>query len=291
MASHDSRLFARNIGVELFHKQGLEINRPRGSGYYVFIHFHTPVEFTIDKEPIREKGGCCIVYAPPKPQFYHSVTNANFGNDWMHFTGSGVMPLLRSLNIPVNRPFRPVGTGFIAGGLRRINDEKVRRDPYWEIGMDTGIRSFLLELARNITAGQKNQNKKRAGEMRKELLKLRALLQENCYESWSLERMAEKVHLSSSRFSVLYRQTFRTSPVSDLLHMRIELAKYYLGMMQMEVNDVAESCGFANIYYFHRQFKKIVGMTPRTFQRTYQEVDPNPTTASPAAHGDRDCWV
>lgn len=291
MARHDSKLFARNIGVELFHKQGIVINRPRGSGYYVFIHFHTPVEFTIDKEPIREEAGCCIVYAPPKPHFYNSVSNTSFGNDWMHFTGGGVMSLLRSLNIPVNRPFRPIGTSFIASALRRINDEKVRKDPYWEVGMDTGIRSFLLELARNITVGPKNQIKKRAGEMREELLKLRALMQENCFETWTLERMAEKVHLSSSRFSVLYRQTFRTSPVSDLLHMRIELAKYYLGMMQMGVDDVAESCGFANIYYFHRQFKKIVGMTPRTFQRTYQGDDLHPTTTSPVAHGHGDCWT
>lgn len=276
MASHDSRLFARNIGVEMFHKQGLAINRPRGSGDYVFIHFLTAVEFVIDKKPIREKAGCCILYTPPKPQFYHSPANANFGNDWMHFAGSAAMPLLRTLNIPVNRPFRPVGTAFIAGGLRRINDEKVRRAPHWEVGMDTSIRGFLLELARNIKTSPKSPTSRRTGEMREELLKLRALLQESCYESWSLEKMAEKVHLSCSRFSVLYRQTFRTSPISDLLHMRIELAKYYLGMMQMNVDDVAESCGFASIYYFHRQFKKIVGMTPRTFQRTYRGDDLHP---------------
>ena len=277
MPSVDNHLFARTIGIEMFHKQGLEINRPHGSGDFVFIHFLTPVELVIDKLLIRENTDACIVYAPPKAQYYRNLPNRSFGNNWMHFTGRACMSFLKFLDIPLNEPFHPVATGFIAAELRRINDEKVRKDAYWQVGVDVCIRRFFLELARNIKQGDaKAVAPARQMEIREEMLKLRALMLESCYESWSVDKMAAAIHLSPSRFSVLYKRIFRISPVADLLHMRIDLAKYYLGMMQMSVEDVAESCGFASVYYFHRQFKKIVGKTPRVFQRTYSGGDLHP---------------
>ncbi len=246
-------------------------------GSFVFIHFLTPVEILLGNRAVREESGCCIVYAPPHPQHYRSAGNASFGNNWMHFSGSAARPLLKTLGIPLNVPFTPVATAFISSALRRINDEKVRRDRYWQVGLDNNLRLFFLELARSVQPSEQEDAAARGTGVREEMFKLRAVLQENCYENWSLDRMADEVHLSRSRFSVLYRQLFRISPVADLLHMRIELAKYYLGMMQMRnVEDIAESCGFSSAYYFHRQFKKIVGMTPRAFQRGYEGGDLHP---------------
>ena len=285
MGKRDFWLLAKSIGIEMFHKQGLVINRPRGSGDFVFIHFLTPVELLLGSSVIRQEADSCIVYAPPYPQHYRSAGAAAFGNNWMHFTGTATRPLLKTLGIPLNMPFTPLATAFIPSGLRRINDEKVRRERHWQIGLDNNLRSFFLMLGRNLPLPEEHEEKEEP-KLREEMLKLHAALQENCYEDWPLERMAEEVHLSRSRFSVLYRQLFRISPVADLLHMRIDLAKYYLGMMQMmNVEDIAQSCGFSSVYYFHRQFKKISGMTPREFQRNYKGDD-----LHPPHHGPENIW-
>jgi len=264
---------AHAIGIEMFHKRGIAINRPQGSGDFVFIHFLTPVELLIGKTAQTARPDTCIVYAPPHPQSYRSVPNSSFGNNWMHFTGKGCLEFLKELDIPLNRPFSPGETGFVATELRYINDEKIRREPYWRVGLDLAIRRFFLKLVRSMRPVNKRRSTDKYLETNESMRKLRQRVVESCYEDWTVERMAAEMHLSKSRFSVLYRKMFRESPLADLLSMRMELAKYYLGMMHMSVEDVAESCGFSGVYYFIRQFKKKTGTTPGAFQKTYAGAD------------------
>lgn len=267
-----SNFSAHSIGIEMFHRQGLTINRPRGSGNFVFIHFLTPGVVYQGKRALKEAADTCIIYAPPMAQHYGNVAGTSFGNNWMHFNGPDCQAFLESLELPLNKPFRPTSTAFIVAGLRNINNEKVRREVFWEVGLDVCIRNFFVELARNyIQRGRPMPP--RMLELREQMKNLRSRMVESCYEVWTVERMATAVHLSKSRFSVLYRRLFRISPLADLLHMRMELAKYYLGMMQMPIDDVAESCGFSSIYYFCRVFKKMNGITPGRFQKTYSGED------------------
>ncbi len=174
----ENYLYPRAIGVDMFHKQGVTINRPSGSGDFVFVHFLTRVEFIVDKELILGEPDCCILYAPPKAQFYRSLPNTALGNNWMHFTGRNCLAQLKSLDLPLNRPFRPVATAFVASDLRAINDEKVRKEPYWEQGVDNCIRRFLIHLARNVRPGIASAGRARSDELREQLLNLRDHLQE-----------------------------------------------------------------------------------------------------------------
>ncbi len=261
------------IGIEMFHKRGNTINRPRGSGDFVFIHFLTPAEIFLGAKARAVTPDACIVYAPPYHQHYRNAANSSFGNNWMHFAGDGCLEFLQSLDIPLNTPFTPGETGFIATELRYINDEKIRQEPYWRIGLDLAVRRLFLKLVRSMHPVNKRRATDKYLEMHEHMQKLRRRIRESCYEDWTVETMAAEVHLSKSRFSVLYRKMFRASPLADLLAMRMELAKYYLGMMHMSVEDVAESCGFSGAYYFIRQFRKKNGITPGAFRKTYAGAD------------------
>ena len=273
MAKTAAYLDVKAIGIEMFHKHGNTINRPRGSGDFVFIHFLTPAEVVTGEETVVVRPDTCIIYSPPHRQYYRNVSNSSFGNNWMHFTGPDCLEFLTSLGQPLNTPFRPGETGAIATELRYINDEKIRQEPYWRIGLDLAVRRFFLKLARSMQPVGARRATAKSVDTFEQMQKLRARIRESCYENWTVDGMAKAVHLSKSRFTVIYRKMFRTSPLADLLHMRMELAKYYLGMMQMRVEDVAESCGFSSVYYFHRQFKKMNGITPGVFQKTYSGED------------------
>ena len=273
MAKDRENISVKAVGIEMFHKHGNTINRPHGSGDFVFIHFLTPSEIFLAGRAQTVKPDVCIVYAPPYHQHYRNVPNSSFGNNWMHFSGGGCLDFLRALDIPLNAPFSPGETGFIATELRYINDEKIRQEPYWQTGLDLAVRRFFLKLVRSMRPVNTRRATDKYLETHEHMQKLRRRMQESCYEDWTVEGMAAEVHLSKSRFSVLYRKMFRASPLADLLNMRMELAKYYLGMMHMSVEDVAESCGFSGVYYFIRQFKKKNGITPGAFRTTYAGAD------------------
>lgn len=273
MAGRAALLTLHALGIEMYHQHGVEINRPKGSGDFVFIHFLTPAEIVLGNRTVREEAGSCIVYAPPKPQRYRGLPGRPFGNNWFHFGGRTPEAYLKSLALPLNRPFRPASMSFVTPALRRINSEKTRRDPHWPIAIDLHLRQFFLELARNCVAGTAAKTSPRLAETKEQLRRLRSKLLETCSDTWTVEDMAARVHLSRSRFSVVYRRVFGLSPLADLLRMRMELAKYYLGMMHMTLEEVAESCGFASVHYFHRQFKRITGITPGAFQRSHSGDD------------------
>lgn len=89
-------------------------------------------------------------------------------------------------------------------------------------------------------------------------------------DTWTVADMAEIVNLSTNRFSVLYRKFFGQSPMDDLLSARIELAKSYLVSSSSTLEVIADGCGFANVYYFSKLFKKRTGYPPGKYRRGAQ---------------------
>ena len=95
---------------------------------------------------------------------------------------------------------------------------------------------------------------------------LRTMVFSNLEREWSISNMAEIVNLSESRFYVLYKAVFKTTPNQDLIMARIDYAKRLLSQNRtIAILDVAQKCGYANEFHFIRIFKKNVGVTPKKY--------------------------
>jgi len=67
----------------------------------------------------------------------------------------------------------------------------------------------------------------------------------------------------------LFITEYKTTPLKFLLARRIEFAKQLLSrksQVNLRINEIAESCGFADPAYFSRIFKKLTGVTPNHYQ-------------------------
>ena len=98
------------------------------------------------------------------------------------------------------------------------------------------------------------------------LRELRTDVHENFSNRWTIGNMAEIMGLSSSRFASLYKQIFNISPTEDLIRTRIDQSKKMLSSTKVSIKRVSSACGFESVHYFHRAFKKRIGMTPKHFQ-------------------------
>ena len=83
---------------------------------------------------------------------------------------------------------------------------------------------------------------------------------------WTLEKMAKMAGYSPSRFSAVYKNTYGTSPIGDLIAVRIKNAKLLLRYSTMRISEVADAVGFASLYYFSRHFKKLCGISPSEYR-------------------------
>ena len=68
--------------------------------------------------------------------------------------------------------------------------------------------------------------------------------------------------LSSRRFNDLFKGLVGTTPNRYLVLRRIEQAKALLELQSMTMSEIAEQCGFSDVYYFSKVFKQTCGVSP-----------------------------
>lgn len=87
------------------------------------------------------------------------------------------------------------------------------------------------------------------------------------YKTATLKELSEKLFLSVPYLSKLIKDNLGKSFSELLLTERIERAKKLFLTLQMPVGEVIRAVGYENESYFHREFKRLVGMTPLTYRK------------------------
>jgi DNA-binding NtrC family response regulator len=98
-----------------------------------------------------------------------------------------------------------------------------------------------------------------------------------CYDQpVTLAELAALTGVSPSHLSALFRTVVGAPFKSLLRHIRILKAREHLTAdPAASVTDVALQVGFADLSYFERSFRRIVGQSPREFRRDAQRVAPH----------------
>jgi two-component system, response regulator YesN len=95
-------------------------------------------------------------------------------------------------------------------------------------------------------------------------------IQMNYRNSLTLKEVADKVYLSPSYFSRLFKEEVGMTFVEYLSFVRVQKAKSLLRFSSLPIEIIANHAGFANPGYFATIFKKIVGKTPREYRDKFQ---------------------
>jgi len=89
---------------------------------------------------------------------------------------------------------------------------------------------------------------------------------QNLNRSVSLGELADICYVSRYHLGHVFTKVAGISPLQYALAQRMEKAKSLLLQKNKCVYEVATELGFEDPYYFSRQFKKVVGVSPKTFQ-------------------------
>lgn len=84
--------------------------------------------------------------------------------------------------------------------------------------------------------------------------------------SLSNGEIAAALGISETYFNRKFRAAYGTSPKQFILEKRIRAAKLLLGSPEKSVSEIAEACGWSNIYTFSRAFKNTVGLSPTAYR-------------------------
>lgn len=84
-------------------------------------------------------------------------------------------------------------------------------------------------------------------------------------QNLGLSELAQVAGMSPHYFSRLFKQSTGMSPHQYVVKCRIDRAKVLLKSGRMAIADVAYAVGFANQSHLNRQFKKVLGITPKAY--------------------------
>ena len=98
-----------------------------------------------------------------------------------------------------------------------------------------------------------------------------ALIQERFLtEDTRISKLCEACGISESYLKRLFREKYGVSPKQYLIRLKINHACELLRLGRYTVTQVAEQCGFSDVYFFSRQFKEYMGITPTQFVQKYK---------------------
>jgi AraC-like DNA-binding protein len=89
----------------------------------------------------------------------------------------------------------------------------------------------------------------------------------------SVDEFAAEANLSRMHYTRCFRQLIGDSPNRYLIQKRIERACTLLRQTDWSIEAVAQSIGYADIYFFCRQFRKIMEVTPTTYRKQFPTRD------------------
>ena len=90
-------------------------------------------------------------------------------------------------------------------------------------------------------------------------------------EAVALERLAKLCSMSVSNFRREWKKIYGDSPLRYRDRIRLRSAKEYLSSGYYSVTEIAEKCGFEDVSYFVRFFRKHEGMTPGEWKKQMVE--------------------
>lgn len=143
--------------------------------------------------------------------------------------------------------FEPLARQVVEGHAARTDLGRLQRD--------LALRLILLQIHE---AAQTHPARSDGSKLSAVLL----AVQENPGRPWTVPEIAAQAGLSVSQAARRIRELTGQSPREYVIRARIERARRLMEESSQSLKQIAETLGYTDVYFFHRQFKAVTGMTP-----------------------------
>ena len=231
------------------------------SNGYEFYLFQSDAIINLPSGISEVKYGDCILYGE-NDSVDLKASGEPLECSLISFKSADCKKFLSDIDLEISKIYHPVQTYFVDSILDKINKEHNAKDLHFDKALSIHIQELLLKISRFVRQDFVLSLPDHAQKLRE----LRTEVHENFPKRWTIENMSQIMGLSASRFASLYKQIFNISPTEDLIRTRIDQSKKMLSATKVSIKKVSAACGFESVHYFHRAFKKRIGITPKHFQ-------------------------
>lgn len=247
------------------------VHRPKGANEWVMI-FCTNGEGTVESKDNSWKmnRGSIIIMPPNQEHTYYASKDKPWDIFWVHFTGTMVKEYLSpSYN------FKPE--------FRYLNENSEDSNNYlmslfWQmiqalssgfsfeaIFYDSQVLGTLLSYI--ILHTKLPQDNKTMGN--EHLTKAIQYIYDNLDRPISLKDLTNYLGVSVSYLSRIFKKNLDMGANEFITSIKVKQASHYLQNTNLSIQQIAQSLGYSDPYYFSRTFKKFYHVSPAHFRKQY----------------------
>lgn len=208
-------------------------------------------------------GDCCFLNC--KKPYSHSTGTTLWTLKWVHFYGS----------------IEPIYDKYLErGGFTVYQTEQfdtfsaLLSDLYNLASSDNYIRDMLIHekltsLLTFLMSESWHPANAYTTKHRQNIKNVKDYLDSNYAEKITLDGIASQFYINKFYLERSFKEQYDVPVITYLLNVRITEAKKRLRFSNDTVNTIAIQCGFTDINYFIRQFKKIEGIPPGEYRNKW----------------------
>lgn len=138
---------------------------------------------------------------------------------------------------------------------------------------DLQSQTIYKNLLNIIIAGilRLSEDASKAVENKKTYADAKRYIDENFTKIESVDDLCKNLYINKFYLTHLFSEHYGISPLQYLIKKRITLAKQLLIVTDQKVDDIADICGYDDMAYFCRIFKKQESITPLQFRKLHRK--------------------
>lgn len=90
-------------------------------------------------------------------------------------------------------------------------------------------------------------------------------------EPLTLTSLADQYYVSNTHLSALFKKEVNMNLKEYIQEVRLRQARFLLNTTRLPIQEIAANCGFMDVNYFTRVFRKVHGISPREYRNRIQE--------------------
>ena len=155
-----------------------------------------------------------------------------------------------------------------SGLLERIQASHYNRKEHFQLLTSLLFTELLLFFSRAMTDSFFYDETVLTSRSNRTISDILSFLQTEYHQKITGQMIEQKYGCNYDYVNRLFKKTVGHTIMDYLNRLRISRARQYLSIGGYSLTEIAEKCGFENIYYFSRVFKKYTGTAPGAYSKS-----------------------
>jgi YesN/AraC family two-component response regulator len=198
----------------------------------------------------------CIALAVPQEQLHQTL---HYLNERYRKPDEG-----SSWKIAFNK-YHFENDGEVTALINKLMRVSMSNDTAKDIYADLSLKELLIRLVQSQHLHQVENESVIDGNSSR-LHYVLNYIKTHLSEKITVEQLSKMAYVNRNLFFKLFKEQFGVTPIEYINQEKIRMAKQLLANSSLSLSDISWQCGFSDVNYFSRTFRKYEGMSPKQYE-------------------------